>query len=85
MDVLLVVVGDLDIVRVAVLPPKADAPLIVDVNAVLPGSIPFELLQAIARRDAQVVEQLCSVDEPELPQHDPLELYGKSADPFAAE
>ena len=35
---------DLDLERVAVLPAKADSPLIVDADAVLPGPIAAELL-----------------------------------------
>jgi len=42
-----VIVHDLDIERIAMVPAKADAPLIVDPNAVLTGAIPDEFLQAV--------------------------------------
>ena len=81
--VLLVIVDDLDVVRVAVLPPEADAPLIVDANAVLPGAIPFQLLQAVAGRDAEVLKLLRGVDEAELPEQRPLEVGREAADALA--
>lgn len=52
MDRSSVVVNEFDLVRVAVQPSKADAPLIVDANTMLSGAITFELLEAIARRRA---------------------------------
>jgi hypothetical protein len=51
-----VVVGNLDIMGVAVPPAEAEAPLIVDADGVLPIPIPGQLFQAIARRNAQVLE-----------------------------
>jgi len=40
-----VIVDDLDVVRVSVSPPKADAPLIVDADAVLALSITAQCLE----------------------------------------
>jgi hypothetical protein len=54
----LVIVNDLDLVGIAILPPKADAPLLVHANTVLAGPIAPELLQSIPRRHAEVVERL---------------------------
>jgi hypothetical protein len=51
-----VVVDDLDIMRVGAFPAKADPPLIVHANTALPSAIPFELLQPVAGRNAQVIE-----------------------------
>jgi hypothetical protein len=85
MERLLVVVDDLDIERITVLPPEAEAPLIVDANAVLSGAIPFELLQPIAGGNAKVLEPLSRVDQAKLSQHKPLELGRKAADRFAPE
>jgi len=53
-----VIVDDLDVVGVPVLPAEADPPLIVDANAVLTGAVTLELLQSVARRDAEIVELL---------------------------
>ena len=69
-----VVVNDRDVMRVSVAPDKAHAPLVVDTDAVLAGSIAAQLLQAIARRDAEVVERFRRVDSDELPEHDPAQL-----------
>jgi hypothetical protein len=53
---LLVVVHDLDLVSVARVPSKADAPLVVHADAVLTLSVAPELLESVARRDAKVIE-----------------------------
>ena len=73
-------VDDLD-----VLPAEADAPLIVDANAVLAGPIAFEFLQAVAGRDAQILELLGGVHEAELAQHEALELRWEAADRLSLE
>jgi hypothetical protein len=56
-----VVVADLDLVRVAVLPDEADAPLVVDADAELSGAVPGEPLEAVAGRAAQVDDALASI------------------------
>src|SRR5437899_2348957 len=56
-----VIVDNLDLLRVAVLPPKADAPLVVDANAVLTLSVTAQCFEPIARRDAQVPNRACSM------------------------
>lgn len=45
-----------DIICVAFLPCKADAPLIIDPDAVLTFAVALQLLQSIGRRHSQVVE-----------------------------
>jgi hypothetical protein len=80
-----VIVDDLDVGRIAVLPPEANAPLIVDANTVLAGTNPFELLQTVAGRDAKVLEPLGGIDDPELAQHQPLELHWEATDWLARE
>jgi hypothetical protein len=50
------VVNDLDVLGARGRPTKANAPLIVDANAVLPVPVAFESLQPIAGRDAQILE-----------------------------
>jgi hypothetical protein len=42
------VVNDFDVIRMSSAPYEADAPLIVDTNAVLPLSIPFQALEAVS-------------------------------------
>jgi hypothetical protein len=72
-----VIINDLDLESVASFPSKTDPPLVIDANTVLARAIAFELLQAIAGRDAEVFELLGSVDNAELPQHEAVELGGK--------
>ena len=74
------IVNDLGFVRIAVLPAKADPPLIVDSDTVLSGAIACELLQAVAGRDTKVTERLGRVQGHELPQHDAAEISWISAD-----
>ena len=60
------VVDDLDVVGVAFRPPEADAPLIVDANAVLSLSIATERFQAVAWRRAQEIKGVSGVDQEQL-------------------
>ena len=50
------VIDDLDQLSAAVSPDKAEAPLIVDADAVLPSAIALEGLQPVAWRRAQIEE-----------------------------
>src|SRR5205823_2901485 len=60
------VVGDLDIVGLAVRPSEAEAPLVVDADAVLPFTVASQLLQPVARRHAQVFQHFGGVQEQQL-------------------
>ena len=51
----LVIVAELNVVRVAVVKPKANAPLIIDRDRMLPCTIAFEGVKPAAGRNAQVV------------------------------
>jgi hypothetical protein len=79
------VVRDLHIVGIRTLPAKADAPLVVDPNAVLPLPATDELLQMISRRDAQVFQQVRGVKNQEFPKGCPLDLGRKVRCPDASE
>jgi L-alanine-DL-glutamate epimerase-like enolase superfamily enzyme len=68
-----VVVDDLDIVRIASLPYEADAPLVVDANAVLAPAVALERLQMIAWRGLQVLEDPSAVQIEQLPASRPLD------------
>jgi hypothetical protein len=81
----LVIVNDLNLVGIAILPAKADAPLLVHANTVLAGAIASELLQSIARRHAEVVELLGRVHRHQFAQHRALEIRGIAPDWFASE
>ena len=56
------IVHDLDIPSIAVTSDEADAPLIVDANAVLPESVATKGFQPVAGRDSQILETASSVD-----------------------
>jgi hypothetical protein len=64
----LVIVGDLHLVGITLAPFEADAPLIVDANAVLPGPITGEFLQTIAPWDLQVGQLLGCIQDQEFPE-----------------
>jgi len=51
-----VIVNDLDLLWPSIGPHEADPPLVVDSDAVLPGSIAFQRLKPITGRDSQVVK-----------------------------
>jgi hypothetical protein len=82
---MLVIVDDLDLVGVAILPAKADAPLLVHTNTVLANSIAPELLQPITRRHAKVAELLGRVHHHKFAQHRALEIRRISSDGLASE
>jgi hypothetical protein len=69
-----VVVHDLDFVRVASIPAKADSPLVVDADAVLPGAPASEFLEPIARGNSEVVERRGRIHLPQLAKRDPLKV-----------
>jgi hypothetical protein len=60
-----VVIDDFDIVCITAFPAKADAPLIVNADTMLALSFSNELLKSIGRRDPEVVDRLCSVQNQE--------------------
>lgn len=49
----LVIINDFNVVGIAIMPAKTDAPLIIDADAVLSLSVTREYFQTIARRDSQ--------------------------------
>src|SRR5258708_9322421 len=56
------IVGQLDPIGVAVSPHKADAPLIVDADAVLAGPVAPQCLQVVSGRHPQVRNGGCGVE-----------------------
>ena len=71
------VVDDLDIFRPRLAPSEADPVLIVDPDTVLPGTVTLELLEAIARRNPEVVEFLGRIQRLELTNGDAPERLRK--------
>jgi hypothetical protein len=73
------IVDDFDLVALPFVPHEADAPLVVDSDAVLACALPPQGLQTIRGRSAQVVEALRGVEHPQLPAGDCLNLIWKAA------
>jgi hypothetical protein len=59
-------------------PDETQAELVVHSDGVLTPSIPLQSLQAIARREPQVVQPLSRVEHRELALHDPFEIGRKA-------
>jgi hypothetical protein len=55
----LVIIDDLNVVRISVTPDKTDTPLVVDAYTVRPGAIALEQFQLIARRYAKILQLPC--------------------------
>jgi len=79
------VIDNRHIVGVAVTPSETDPPLVVDADAVLPGSIAAQFLEAVSGRDAKIVESLRRVDRDELAKHRPPQLGREPANWLAGE
>jgi hypothetical protein len=69
---LLMIVDDVDVVCVAVLPNKADAVLLVDADAVLSLTLPFEGLQ-LQTRSAQVAKVASLIQKQQTTSSDAFE------------
>src|SRR5271163_68117 len=79
-DEFLVVVDEFDVAGAAATPCEADAPLVVDANAVLAGAGAGQLLQSVARRHPEVVDALSGVDESQLVVCEPAEFPAELLD-----
>jgi hypothetical protein len=69
-----VIVNDLYGFRVTRPPFEADAPLLIDTDAVLPGPIPCEWFQAVGRRYAKIIQRLRVIQHPQLPSGDAVDV-----------
>jgi hypothetical protein len=56
-----VVIDDFHIVSIRIFPLEAYAPLLIDSDAVLPGTISAQRFEAVARQRHQVINGLCVV------------------------
>lgn len=68
------VVDDGDLGDIALLPAEADAPLIVDADAVLTTPIAFQRFQPIGRRDTQILETGSGIEHAQLASGDRLDI-----------
>jgi hypothetical protein len=60
------VINKFDVPSIAFRPNQADAPLIVDANAVLPLAISGKLFKAISGRYAKIAQRVCSINDQKL-------------------
>ena len=73
------VIDDFNLERVAGVPAKTDSPPLINADAPLAGSTSGELLQAIGRRDAQVVQRNRTVEHSQLAQGNLLNVAWQPA------
>jgi len=76
---------DFNVIRIAPGPPEADAPLIVDPDAMLAGTVALQFLQPVAGRHPQILQRLSGIDSHQPPQHGALERRGKAPDALPVE
>ena len=69
------VVNDLNPFWTSVAPPKADSPLIVDSDTVLPRTITAQTLEPVARRNPEVFQTTRSVNLIQLAQRDASDAW----------
>jgi hypothetical protein len=70
-----VVICDLDIFRARFRPSKADAPSIIDTNAVLADTVALEGLKAITGRYPQIIQTTCDLKLSQLPSRYRRDVY----------
>jgi hypothetical protein len=68
-----VVIHDLNVVRIAVTPREADAPLVIDSNAVRPRAAALQQFKLVSRRHAKILQPPCLMQVQKLPPRRPLD------------
>jgi hypothetical protein len=68
-----VVIHNLNVIRIPITPSEADAPLVVDPNAVCPGAITPEQFKLVLRRHAKILQAPCLMEVQEFPPRSPLD------------
>jgi hypothetical protein len=75
-------------IRPSLRPDETDAPLLIDTDAVLPGSVTFQGLEAIIRWHGKISEHAGIIQHSQLSQSDPLNVLWQGSaertapDPF---
>jgi len=62
-----VVIYDFNGMRTALTPGEADAPLVIDSNAIRPRAVAFQQFKVISRGHAKILQSQCSMQVQELP------------------
>jgi len=60
------VINDLDVMRITAFPNKADTPLLIDPDTVLPFSVMMQSLKVVGRRNSQGLENARGIENLEL-------------------
>jgi len=66
-----------DVVGVVLLPTEADAPLVIDANAMLASAIARQSFQPIGRRNPQIVQALSDIELYQLAPRKAVQFGGK--------
>ena len=77
------IIYDFDFERVPVFPDEADAPLVIDANAVVARPLPLEGFEAVARWHPHVIQFFRCRELREFAKGHPLNVGGKPARAFA--
>jgi hypothetical protein len=80
-----VIVANFNAFGIASVPYKADAPLVIDADAVLPDPVPDQRFEPVIGRNAKVIKALCSIHHSQLAPRNGLNLirqfFGEIANP----
>jgi hypothetical protein len=68
------VIHDFHAIRIAVLPAKANAPLLIDAYAVLAPPVSMQRLKSIGRGHSQRVQVGCGIEHPQFPHRHALNI-----------
>lgn len=79
------IVGDFDVVGVALVPTKANSPLVVDADAVLTGTVATEQFEVIPGGNSQVAQGFRGIQQDQFSQRGALKLSIKLFDPLPPE
>lgn len=77
------IVSHFDVVGVACLPTEADAPLVIDANAMLASAIARQSFQPIGRWNPQIVQALSDIELYQLAPRKAVQFGGKVAQELA--
>lgn len=69
-----VIVVNFDLIGISVVPDEADAPLVIDPDAVVTRPVAAQLLQSIAGQSGQVTQFLCTVELTQFALRSPLNV-----------
>ena len=67
------IIHNLDVMRIAVMPCEADAPPVIDSNAIRPSAAALQPFKAVSRRHAKILQPQCPMQVQKLPARRPLD------------